>query len=491
MSLKYKIIVLVGGIIILLMMVISISFLYQYRATIIEKEVHNVRSMTDAVTIPIIDAFIYGEQDDIIPHELLERYISYLSDRIEGIQYAYIYDRERELVTFSNFRKPPGYQPQGIPDLNLIPPGAEVVSIYSHEHNGWVIEVVSPIQIAGMHWGFVRLGFDGSNMRREIGSIFFALLALSIGVTGSALLVLYLSIGRLTRSLGKLTEAIDTFDLMSADTEVSLPASNDEIGYLSKRFELLQKRLIESKYDLAESQRNIYRAEKLAFIGRLSSGVAHEINNSVNGIQSCLYAIGNDPKNHEQTEEYMKLINEGLQHIEIIVKKLLEYSRKNSPSMASVNLAEVVGNVMKLCSYKLQSQGISIAFEPEPGLPEIEADKHLIQEVLMNLLINSMDAVPEGGCICIRAGRKDRNSIYLSVEDNGSGVDPENADFIFEPFFTTKDTGKGTGLGLSVVQGVVESHNGTITLDSKPGVKTVFTITLPINGKHERTVNRG
>ncbi len=489
MSLKYKIIILVGGIIILLMMIISISFLYQYRATIIEKEVDNVRSLTDAVSIPIIDAFIYGEQDDIIPHELLERYISYLSDRIDGIQYAYIYDGARELVTYSNFKTAPGDQPGIIPLLDQVPAGSEIVSIYNHDLNGWVIEVVSPIQIAGMNWGFLRLGFDGSDMRREIGSIFFALLALSLGVTGSALLVLYLSIGRLTRSLGMLTKAIDTFDLMSTDTEVSLPDSNDEIGYLSKRFELLQKRLIESKYDLAESQRNIYRAEKLAFIGRLSSGVAHEINNSVNGIQSCLYAISNDPKNHEQTEEYMQLISEGLQHIETIVKKLLEYSRKNSPSMASVNISEVVDNVLKLCSYKLQSQGISITFEPDPGLPEIKADKHLIREVIMNLLINSMDAVPEGGCICIKAAKMNRKNIYLSVEDNGSGVAPEHTEVIFEPFFTTKDTGQGTGLGLSVVQGIVESHDGTITLDSKPGIRTVFTITLPINGKHERTTD--
>jgi len=489
MSLKYKIIILVGGIIILLMMIISITFLYQYRATIIDKEIDNVRSLTDAVSIPIIDAFIYGEQEDIIPQELLERYISYLSDRVDGIQYAYVYDRDQNLVTYSTFTETHADESARLLDFDHVLPGAEVVSIFRHQENGWVIDVVSPIQIAGMQWGTAHLGFDGSNMRREIGSIFFALLALSIGVTGSALLVLYLSIGRLTSSLAKLTEAIDTFDLMSADRDVMLPDSNDEIGYLSKRFELLQKRLIESKYDLAESQRNIYRAEKLAFIGRLSSGVAHEINNSVNGIQSCLYAIDKDPKNHEQTEEYMKLINEGLQHIEIIVKKLLEYSRKNTPSLANVKISEIVDDVLKLCSYKSQKQGITITFEPDPDLPDIKADKHLIQEVIMNLLINSMDAVSEGGCICIKAGRKNRRSIYLSVEDNGPGVAPENSDLIFEPFFTTKDTGQGTGLGLSVVQGIIESHDGTITLKSDPDVKTVFTITLPINGKHENTVN--
>jgi two-component system, NtrC family, sensor kinase len=489
MSLKYKIIFYVGLIITLLMMCISIAFLFQFRSVILEKEISNARSISSAAAIPILDAFIYSEQDYYDPDQILERHISYFMENVRGMQFMYVYNRENMLTAGSHWNFTPPLK--SLPTrFRATDTSIESVVIHRHDEYGWVIEIAHPLFIAGKYLGITVMGFDGNPVRNEIRSLFLGLLTLNVVVTLITLLVLYMLINRLTGSLGKLTMAIDQFDLRTPDKQLPLPDSDDEIGHLGKRFALLQQRLIESTHELAESQRNIYRAEKLAFIGRLSSGVAHEINNSVNGIQSCMYAISNDPKNHEQTEEYLKLINEGLQHIETIVKKLLGYSRKNSPSLAHVNIRDVVDDVLKLCSYKIQKQGITITFESESELPEIHADKHLIQEVLMNLLINSMDAVQDGGCICIRAGSKNRSSIFFSVEDDGPGVDPDNTDLIFEPFFTTKDTGQGTGLGLSVVQGIVESHNGTITLESQPGVKTIFTITLPINGKHERTTDR-
>ncbi|TVQ67556.1 MAG: sensor histidine kinase [Balneolaceae bacterium] len=488
MSLKIKIIFYVGLIIAFLMMIISIAFLYQFRSVILEKEISNARSVSSAAAIPILDAFIFSEQDFYDPSQILERHISYFMANVNGMKFMHVYNRGNKLTASTHWDPATPLQARP-PEFRVTNTVRESVSIHRHDEYGWVIEIEYPLFIAGKYLGTTVMGFDGNPVRKEIRSLFIGLLILNIVVTTITLYVLYKLISKLTRSLGQLTDAIDQFDLKTPEKKLPLPDSDDEIGHLGKRFGLLQQRLIESKHNLAESQRNIYRAEKLAFIGRLSSGVAHEINNSVNGIQSCMYAINKDPKNHEQTEEYMKLISEGLQHIEIIVKKLLEYSRKNSPSLVNVNIAEIVENVLKLCSYKIQKLGITITFKPDTDLPGIKADKYLIQEVLMNLLINSMDAVSDGGCICIKAGRKNRQSIYLSVEDDGPGIAPEFTDLIFEPFFTTKDTGKGTGLGLSVVQGVVESHDGTIRLDSQPGVKTVFTITLPINGKHERTIN--
>lgn len=490
MSLKVKIIFYVGLIITFLMMIISIAFLYQFRSVILEKEISNARSVSSAAAIPILDAFIYSEQDYYDPDQILERQISYFSENLGSMQFMHVYDSQN-ILTASSHWDPAGPLQIRPPDNKISGIARESVTIHRDDEFGWVIEIEHPLFIAGKYLGTAVMGFDGNPVRSEIRTFFLGLLILNVFVTTVTLYVLYILISKLTRSLGQLTEAIDQFDLRTPSRQLPLPDSDDEIGHLGERFALLQQRLIESKHDLAASQRNIYRAEKLAFIGRLSSGVAHEINNSVNGIQSCMYAISNDPKNHEQTGEYMMLISEGLQHIETIVKKLLEYSRKNSPSMANVNIAEVVDNVIKLCSYKMQSQSISITFKPDDGLPEILGDRQLIREVIMNLLINSMDAVPEGGCICIQAGKKSRSSIYLSIEDNGSGIEPENSELIFEPFFTTKDTGKGTGLGLSVVQGIIESHNGTITVDSDPGIRTVFTIIMPINGKHERATDRG
>lgn len=485
MSLKIKILFLIGSVITVLMMTISVAFLYQFRSVVIQKEVENIRSITDAISIPFLDALVYSETDGINPDIILERHLSYLADKIDGIRFVHIYDSNDRLVIHSLFHSNTEdhtyYNPP--PATRSFVPGRQILNISRQEGNGWIIEVESPLAIAGKKWGTAVLGFDGNPVRREIISISRILLYLGIAVTSITLLVLYFLINRLTMSLGRLTEAIDHFDLETPQTDLPLPESDDEIGYLSHRFELLQKRLIESRNHLAVTQRQIYRAEKLAFIGRLSAGIAHEVNNSVNGIQSCIYAIEKDPQNTEQTTSYLKLINEALKHIENIVKKLLEYSRKNNPSLSEVDLRETIQNVIQLCSYKIKEKKIDIDFKADKNLPVINADKHLMREVMMNLVINSIDAVDEEGRIRIRTGRKNKECIYLNVEDNGTGILPENQEFIFEPFFTTKETGKGTGLGLSAVLGIVEAHDGEVRVESKPGEKTIFTITLPISGR--------
>ncbi|MDI6401004.1 ATP-binding protein, partial [Balneolaceae bacterium ANBcel3] len=270
-------------------------------------------------------------------------------------------------------------------------------------------------------------------------------------------------------------------------TPVLTHPHKDEIGILLNRFEHLKKRLQYSKKELEKAQHQIYQAEKLASVGRLASGVAHEVNNPLNGMRFCVYSIKKDPENTTQTKEYLNLINEGLEQIESVVTKLLGYSRQRPTSIEPVVIDDKLKTVLELLEYRLKEKTIQVNIRRTSDIKHIKADPHLLQEMMMNLLLNSLDALDSFGSITITIGQPDLNTVSLSFHDNGTGIKKEDMKLIFDPFYSTKDTGKGTGLGLSVTQGIVELHHGTISVKSEPGSFTEFIVHLPITPENEHS----
>jgi signal transduction histidine kinase len=184
----------------------------------------------------------------------------------------------------------------------------------------------------------------------------------------------------------------------------------------------------------------------------------------------------------QQSEDLERIIKASLYSREII-KKLMIFSRQMPQQIVKVNLNKVVADILYFIDVRFQSRGIKIVKRLDPSLPEIPADEIQISQVLVNLITNSVNAMPKGGEIFIITKAKG-NSVTLVVKDTGSGMTNEIKDKIFEPFFTTKPVGQGTGLGLSVVKGIVDSHAGTITVKSTPGTGSTFEIRLP--GKTEK-----
>jgi two-component system NtrC family sensor kinase len=283
-------------------------------------------------------------------------------------------------------------------------------------------------------------------------------------------------------------DQIDKIDFKSIE-EISLKGNKDEIGFLINRFDDLLQRLKLSKQQLAVAQKQVYQSEKLASIGRLASGVAHEINNPLNGIKNCLYAIQKEPDNKEQTTEYLALINEGMNYIENVINKLLGFARQQTQITVSLNINELILNIYKLLEYKLKQKQAVVNFNLLDDIPVISADNQLVQEVIMNIFINAYDAISEKGEIEIKSGIWDNKHIYFSVRDNGIGIKEDEIEKIFDPFYSTKDPGKGTGLGLWVSLGIIENHNGQITVKSIPNKETIFTVILPTEVKYENNVS--
>jgi two-component system NtrC family sensor kinase len=485
-SLKTRILFIIGIVIIALMLLISTILLLKWRDIIIQKQSENVISISKTFAVTVIDALIFEEKNVFQKENILETYIDNFITRLGSVDYVIIYDKNgNQIINRSNNNGIITSTEKFKEDLKAS--DFEETRIYEDKKFGWIIEVNEPFILSGKNWGSTKIGFDAEPIRDEISSIFFLLLGATFLLTSIVLLILFFSVNRMTSSLELLVNEIDKIDFVT-DTKLNLPKKDDEIGFLYHHFSLLNERLNNSKRDLENAQRQIYQAEKLASIGRLASGVAHQVNNPLNGIKSCLYAIQKDPEDIPQTKEYLKLINEGLDNIETVVKKLLGFARQQSTSENLIDINDCIIQVTKLFELRLKEKDIDIKLNLEKQLGSVKIDYHLFQEVVMNLLLNSYDAIAANGMITISTGRVGDSHAFMKIEDDGIGITEENLKKIFDPFFTTKEIGTGTGLGLSVCLGIIESHGGKIDVQSTENSGTVFIITLP-NVNEDETIN--
>ena len=243
---------------------------------------------------------------------------------------------------------------------------------------------------------------------------------------------------------------------------------------------------VRMRRELAETQAQLMQAEKIASLGRLSAGVAHEINNPLAGILIYAELLERQIKNHDFNREYLtEIINQTLR-CQQIVTRLLEFSRQSLGQKTHFDANEIILRCINLISHQAIFHNIDIHTELEPKLPKILGDPGQLQQVFTNLLLNAADAMQGHGRIMV-ASRPEpfQDGIILTFTDTGAGIPPDIQDKIFEPFFTTKAPGKGTGLGLSIVYSVIQRHGGTIELDSAPGGGTTFTIRLPLEAPPE------
>lgn len=231
--------------------------------------------------------------------------------------------------------------------------------------------------------------------------------------------------------------------------------------------------------DKQKLQIQLQHVERLAFVGELSAGIAHELNEPLGRILGFAQLISKAGSlNTQQTEDLERIIKASLYSREII-KKLMIFSRQMPQQLTNLNLNTVVNNILYFIDVRFHSQRVEIVRNLDTSLPVIPADEVQLGQVLVNLVTNAVYAMPKGGKITITTKRKGQ-WVSLIVKDTGVGIPPKLREKIFEPFFTTKPVGQGTGLGLSVVQGIIDSHQGYIKVKTTEGRGTSFEIKLPV-----------
>jgi len=228
------------------------------------------------------------------------------------------------------------------------------------------------------------------------------------------------------------------------------------------------------------------RAEKLAAVGRLAAGVVHEINNPLATISACAEALEtrvsegafDESEDVGDLRDYLELIRSESFRCKSITTGLLDFSRMRSGNRFPIDIGEVLKSSARLLFHQKRGDGIEIKLEIDENLPLVEADEGQIQQAVIALSTNAIDAMSEGGTLILRAFGQE-NRVIIEIQDTGNGIAAENLSKIFEPFFTTKEVGKGTGLGLAVCYGIITEHGGRLSVRSNIGVGTTFTMFLP------------
>jgi signal transduction histidine kinase len=271
----------------------------------------------------------------------------------------------------------------------------------------------------------------------------------------------------------------------------------DEVASLANEFNLMSEelqqsysRLVDEQQDKLKLEKELRHSERLASVGRLAAGLAHEIGTPLNIIGGRAEYLLRRPRSPEELKNNLEIIRSQSDRITAIVRQLLEFSRRREPVFRSVDVLALLGNIKSLLEHRLQEKSVRVEIVGPPGPLMITADPDLLQQVFSNLFSNSLYALREQGVISIRAeitreapptaaAMESGPWLRVTFEDNGSGIPPEHLGRVFDPFFTTKDIGEGTGLGLSISYGAIKEHGGDIRVESVPGKHTRFVIYVP------------
>lgn len=304
----------------------------------------------------------------------------------------------------------------------------------------------------------------------------------------------------------KLTEATRQISAGNLDHKISL-SMNDEMKYLAEAFNKMTEELkvaqeeitawsdeLESRVkskteELKKTQQRIVQIEKMASLGKLSATVAHELNNPLAGILTYSKLIQRklnkeylDGEERQTILKNLKMIESESERCGNIIKNLLVFSKKERVEKRLNDLNTLIDNSLMLVEHHLKINNIRLEKNLEENLPEVNVDGNQIKQALLALLLNSVEAIERDGLIVVESHfNKLQKQAVIAIKDNGKGMSAETQSRIFEPFFTTKHEGKGVGLGLSIVYGIIENHEGKITVDSEENKGAEFKIYLPIN----------
>jgi signal transduction histidine kinase/DNA-binding response OmpR family regulator len=230
--------------------------------------------------------------------------------------------------------------------------------------------------------------------------------------------------------------------------------------------------------ELERSQAQLIQAEKLAATGRLAASLAHEINNPLQAINNCLHLVVNRPLTDDKKKYYLGLAQTEVERLITLVQRTLEFYRPSQGRATATSVNHLIENVLALSSKRLEHDRVQIRAQLQPDLPSIMAVPDQLTQVLLNLIINAVEAMPAGGTLTVASALRD-SWLAVEVQDTGAGFTPDESARIFEPFYTTK--ADGTGLGLAVSYGIIQQHGGRIEVSSTPGQGARFTVLLPLN----------
>ena len=351
------------------------------------------------------------------------------------------------------------------------------LSSFSRFLGNWRLKAVLPVA-AVLVLGLLL--FEGVTIELEVPERHRVLLVASAGAAAICAVLLVALAVLIQGPLVELNEKIARLREGDLFVSVEFAGRNDEIGELGRHFNEMVEQLRAGREEVERLHRTqMTRAEHLATLGELAAGLAHEIRNPLAGIAGVVEMIGRDLPAGSPSREILQEVQEEVRHIQKLLSELLQYARPRPPQILSSDLNATAEHAVAIAQQQVLSRPIEITFAPDKALPPVEHDPAQIQQVIVNLLLNAIQAIEGTGCIRVALSARDGCAI-VRVSDTGRGISPSQLPNIFRPFFTTK--GQGTGLGLSLARNIVAEHRGRIEVSSTPGQGAEFAIWLPLGG---------
>ncbi len=417
-----------------------------------------------------------------------------------SIYYIFILNDRREVLAHS-FDKA---VPTELISANIIEPGKTSKTILLQDYSdGSDIIKDYAILVLDERIGVVRLGILETHIKSTVKStvdklLFMIILFLVAGVI-SAFTFSYLIAKPIKvlsthsdiiniKNIPEIIRQINSFRSMRFFKFRKLLYTEDEIDILYDKFLLMLKRIEENHNELTTIQMSMIHSEKMASIGTLSAGIAHEINNPIAGLKNCLRRMNEAPADVAQNIRYVSLMTEALEKMQHVVHRLLDFSRKETVNLKNTNLKECINNVLFLIKYKIDILKIDISLDYQENKSVIVANKNQIEQVILNLVLNSIESIEEKklydksftGKIAFTIITT-TEAVILEIADNGLGVTAEDLNSIFNPFFSARKIKQGTGLGLAVCHNIISLHKSKIEAFNNQNEGLTIRITFPEN----------
>ncbi len=435
------------------------------------------RSIADVMGILISDALAQEERGDVDDSEYIDNSITEILQRNQDLmRYVVVCDPVGRVIHASDRPLIGGFFPRALgPEAVAAPP---ITASRQGAGGDRLLEVRTTLGTPTNFRGSLAIGFSLEPVERRVADLAKQAIAAAIilMLVNSVLTAVYVE--TLIRPILSLNRTMKRAGLGNLGVRASA-RTGDEVGELADAFNRMMDEL-EAARDREKVQRaQLAHTEKMAAVGTLAAGVAHEVNNPLAGILACVENMKSDPDDADQRDRYLDLIVDGLNRIERTVNTLLNFSQQREMTLEETSLNHNLKHVVELVGYQLRRSGIEVRFDLDENGAAVLADHFQMEQLFLNLVLNAVQAMPRGGDLVLRT-RVGEDSVVAEVRDTGSGIPEEIRDRIFDPFFTTREVGEGTGLGLSVSDSITAAHGGTIEVKSTLGVGTIFRVELPL-----------
>jgi len=526
-SLQRKFIIITSAAVIFFMLVMGIIVTKRENSIMYRDIERQGRLLAQTLAIPVMNDLIYEKLGLVEEGGLIDNYVTEIFNRKDiDLIYLAVLDGKGRVTAHNDFSEYGKIYDDPITIKAIVSDTTEVQKFHDEKSGYDALDIATPLSIGKKRWGTLKFAVSLKRLDNEIratiiGVFIFTMFLLLCGLTGIVLLSRRFirpitdlaitmeeargdmldvkvdveggdEIALLGQSFNRMVKRIQESNLKLKQThdELLLFVKNiektsgdmldvkvdiegcDEITLLCKSFNEMIDRIRESNIQLKQTHEKLLQSQKLASIGILASGVAHEINNPLGGMFNCVQMLQQMGKDEEFRNRYIKLLEDGLKRIENTVGKLLWMSRKEDKKPDIVEIKQSLQDAYRFIEYKIKNNNITYNENIDNGI-SIVIDPHDLQQIMLNLMINAVQSMSNGGILNVEAHRNN-SKVILEMSDTGNGIGQEDMDKIFDPFYTTKMPGEGTGLGLWVTYEIIKSYDGEISVESEEGKGSKF-----------------